>query len=151
MRLLKMLFVVSMVFSLVSSVAVAGDFDWIRDFNSKAEKDLSEFKARLAARFNIGDMQIKTVLSNVEKPADAFMLLRLGEMSNQPVDHVIEKYKAEKGKGWGVLAKSLGIKPGSKDFHALKRGQDLYDDNGGKKRKAKGKGKQSKKGKKAFK
>ena len=144
MKLLKMLFVVSMVLLLVSSVAVAGDFDWIRDFNIKAETDLSEFKARLAARFNIGDMQIKTVFSNIEKPADAYMVLRFGEMSKQPTEYVIEKYKSGKGKGWGALAKGLGIKPGSKEFHALKCGHDIYDDNDRDNGKAKGKGKNRK-------
>ena len=141
MKLLKMLFGVSMVLLLVSSMAVAGDFDWTRDVNIKAETNLSEFRARLATRFNIGDTQIKTVLSNVEKPADAYMVLRLGEMSKQPTENVIKKYKSGKGKGWGALAKSLGIKPGSKGFHDLKRGHDLYDDNDRDKGKAKGKGK----------
>ena len=70
------------------------------------------------------------MLSNVEKPADAYMALRLGEMSRQPTDYVIAKYKSSKGKGWGALAKSLGIKPGSREFHALKRGHDLYDTRG---------------------
>jgi len=143
MKPLKILFVILLELLLVSSVAYAGDFDWIKDFNIKAEADPSGFRARLEARFQVGDIEIRTVLGNVEKPADAYMLLRIGEMSNQPIVHVIEKYKAEKGKGWGVLAKSLGIKPGSKDFHALKQGQDLYDDkNRGKdKVKSKGKGK----------
>ena len=141
MKLLKILFGVSMVLLLVSSMAVAGDFDWTRDVNIKAETNLSEFRTRLATRFNIGDTQIKTVLSNVEKPADAYMVLRLGEMSKQPTENVIKKYKSGKGKGWGALAKSLGIKPGSKEFHALKRGHDLYDDNDRDKGKAKGKGK----------
>lgn len=141
MKLLKILFVILMELLLVSSVASAGDFDWIRDFSIQAEADPSGFRARLGARFQVGDIEIKTVLGNVEKPADAYMLLRLGEMSNQPIDHVIEKYKAEKGKGWGVLAKSLGIKPGSRDFHALKQGQDLYDDKNRGKSKVKGKGK----------
>ena len=141
MKLLKILFGVSMVLLLVSSMAVAGDFDWTRDVNIKAETNLSEFRTRLATRFNIGDTQIKTVLSNVEKPADAYMVLRLGEMSKQPTENVIKKYKSGKGKGWGALAKSLGIKPGSKGFHDLKRGHDLYDDNDRDKGKAKGKGK----------
>lgn len=143
MKLLKMLYVVSMALLLVSSAAVADDFDWIRDFNIKAEADSSGFRARLATRFKIGDTQIKAVLNNVKKPADAYMVLRLGEMSKQPTEYVIGKYKSGKGKGWGVLAKSLGIKPGSKEFHALKRGQDLYrnDNNRGKgKAKSKGKG-----------
>ncbi len=139
MKLQKMLFMVSVVFLLVSSAAVvaAGDFDWIKDFNIRAETDPSGFRAKLTARFNIGDIQITAVLSNVERPADAYMVLRLGEMSAKPTDYVIEKYKSGKGKGWGALAQSLGIKPGSKEFHALKRGSDFYDD----KDKGKGKGK----------
>ena len=141
MKVLKMLFVVSMAFLLFSSAVVAGDFDWIRDFNIKAEADPSGFRARLSTRFKIGDTQIKIVLNSVEKFADAYMVLRLGEMSKQPTENVIEKYKAGKGKGWGALAKSLGIKPGSKEFHALKRGHDLYDEKPTVKSKDKGKGK----------
>jgi hypothetical protein len=141
MKVLKMLFVVSMALLLFSSAVVAGDFDWIRDFNIKAEADPSGFRASLATRFKIGDAQIEIVLNNVEKPADAYIVLRLGEMSKQPTENVIEKYKSGKGKGWGALAKSLGIKPGSKEFHALKRGHDLYDEKPKVKSKDKGKGK----------
>lgn len=129
----------------VSSIGFAGDYDWMRDFNIRAEADPSGLRARLEARFQVGDVEIKAVLDNVDKPADAYMLLRLGEMSNQPVDRVIEKYKNRKGSGWGNLAKSLGIKPGSKDFHALKQGQDLYDDSKQSKNKGKSKGKGKKK------
>jgi hypothetical protein len=141
MKLVKILFVILMELLLFSSVASARDFDWIRDFNIQAEADPSGFRARLGARFQLGDIEIRTVLGNVEKPADAYMVLRLGEMSSRPIDYVMKKYKAGNGKGWGVLAKSLGIKPGSKDFHALKQGQDLYDNKGRGKGKAKGKGK----------
>lgn len=144
MKPLKMLFVILLKLLLVSSVASAGDFDWIKDFNIKAEVDPSGFRARLEARFQVGDMEIRTVLGNAKNPADAYMLLRLGEMSNRPIDYVIEKYKAKKGKGWGVLAKSLGIKPGSKDFHALKQVQDLYVDKDRGKAKVKSKGKRRK-------
>jgi len=149
MKLQKMLFMVSVVFLLLSSsaIVVAGDFDWIKDFNIRAEADPSGFRARLATRFNIGDSQITAVLSNVERPADAYMVLRLGEMSAKPTDYVIKKYKSGKGKGWGVLAQSLGIKPGSKEFHALKRGSDLYDDNDKGKAKDKSRGKGKSKGK----
>ncbi len=129
--------------ALLSSGVAAGDFGWVKDFNVRAEADMSGFRARLAARFKIGDVQINTVLSHVEKPADAYMVLRLGEMSKQTTDHVIKEYKSHKGKGWGELAKSLGIKPGSKEFHALKQSSDLYDDRS----KGKDKGKEKGKGK----
>ena len=141
----NILFIISVVFLLFSSSAVvaASDFDWINDFNIRAEADPSGFRARLATRFNIGNTQITAVLSNVERPADAYMVFRLGEMSAKPTDYVIEKYKSGKSKGWGALAQSLGIKPGSKEFHDLKRGSDLYYDNdkGKGKSKSKGKGK----------
>lgn len=131
-------------FFLFSSIVFAGDFDWMNNFNIKAEADLSGFSARLETRFQLGDVAIKAVLGCVDKPSDAYMLLQLGEISGQPIDFVIEKYKAKKGEGWGALAKSLGIKPGSKAFHALKQGHALYDDGnkskGNVKNKGKGKG-----------
>ena len=121
------------------SGAVAADFDWMKDLTVRAEADPSGFRASLAARFKIGDAQVTAVLSSAEKPADAYMILRLGEMSGQPVARVIETYRTGKGQGWGALAKSLGIKPGSSAFHALKRGHDLGEGSAGK-----GKGKEKK-------
>jgi len=148
MKFAKLVVSVAVILLLVSSLAVAGDFDWIRDFNIQAQADPSGFKAKLASRFQIGDARIDTVISNVAKPSDAYMVLRLGEMSNHPPEFVVTKYKAKKEKSWGALAKSLGIKPGSAEFHALKRGQALYGDDMGKgagkgsgKGKGKGKGK----------
>jgi len=132
----KGFFVLSLILLLVSSGAAAGDFDWVKDFNIRVQADPTGFRARIAARFQIGDAQITAVLGNVSTPADAYIVWRLGEMSRHPTDYVLGEYKASKGKGWGVIAKNLGIKPGSEEFHALKRGQDLYSNNEGK---AKGK------------
>jgi hypothetical protein len=144
MKTLRIVLTVVLVSLLAAPLAIAGDFDWIRDFNVQAQADPSGFRAKLATRFQIGDARIDAVIGNVSKPADAYMVLRLGEMSHHPPEYVLSKYKAEKKKGWGALAKSLGIKPGSAEFHALKRGQDLYgpgDGKGGGKGKGKGKDK----------
>ena len=64
-------------------------------------------------------------------------------MSSRSTDYVLSKYRVKKSKGWGALAKSLGIKPGSREFHALKQGSDLYaqDHNRYKHKKGKSKGK----------
>ena len=125
MKLFKIFLIFLIAFFAVSSAAIASDFDWTRNLNFQAQADPSGFKARLATRFKIGDLQVDAVLSNVDNPADAYLVLRLGEMSGRPTDYVVEKYRNNKGKGWGALAKSLGIKPGSEEFHALKQGQDL--------------------------
>ena len=134
---------VVLVVSLTAAVAAAGDFDWTRDLNVRAEADSDGFRAQLSTRFNIGNAQVQVVLGNVDSPADAYMVFRLGEMSSKPVEYVLEHYKKEKNKGWGVLAKSLGIKPGSKEFQSLKEGSDIYGNTYASKgiRKNKGKGK----------
>jgi hypothetical protein len=143
MKLRKMFFMFVLVFLLVAPAAVAGagDFDWTGNLNIRAEADLSGFRGRLATRFKVGAVEIDAVLRNAESPADAYLILRLGELSARSTDYVIDQYRREKSRGWGALAKSLGIKPGSREFHALKRGDDLYADNGDGQQNGKGKGK----------
>lgn len=131
--------------------ANAGDFDWLNNLNIKAEADASSFQVTLATRFRIGNAEVEAVISNADRPSDAYMILRLGELSNRPVEEVIKVYQADRDKGWGVMAKNLGIKPGSREFHALKRGHDLDDAGSGQgqadeKSKGKGKSKNKKKG-----
>lgn len=139
MKVLRMVVMGFMLVFFASSV-VAGDFDWMSDFNAQASLDPFGFRARLAARFNIGDAQISAVMSNIRDPAGVYMAFRLGEMSHQPVERVVDVYNKNRGKGWGVIAKNLGIKPGSPEFHALKQSDDLYMHKG-KGKGGKGKGK----------
>jgi len=131
----------------ITEQAKAGDFEWLDNLNIEASADRSGFRARLATRFNIGDAQVSAVINRVDSPSDAYMVLRLGELSHRPVDDVVSVYRSNKHKGWGRLAKDLGIKPGSKEFHALKKGHDLAGIGKGKsskKSKNKGKGKKNK-------
>jgi len=129
MKLFRIVSISLLTLLLVSSAAFAGDFGWTKDYNIQAQADPSGIRARLATRFNIGAAKVTAVLSNFDTPADAYIALRLGEMSGRSIDDVIGKYKQNKGQGWGALAKSLGIKPGSEEFHALKQDHDLYGGN----------------------
>jgi hypothetical protein len=96
-----------------SPAAFAGDFGWVQDVNIRARADRSDFQARLEARFKIGDMAVKTVLGNVDQPADAYIVCRLGEMSHQPLDRVMEAYRAEKGRGCRHRAPCIAASAGS--------------------------------------
>jgi hypothetical protein len=58
----------------------------------------------------------------IREPADAFMVFQLGHMTGYSPERVMGVYESHRGKGWGVIAKQLGIRPGSPEFHALKRG-----------------------------
>jgi len=90
MKLSKINLGVLIVLLAFASVSVAGDFDWMKDFSIKAEADPSGFKAKLSTRFNVGGVKINTVLSSVDNSVDAYMVLRLGEMSDQPTEDVIK-------------------------------------------------------------
>lgn len=108
-----------------SAQSYARDFDWLRNLSIEAQADPSGFVARLSTRFHIGGAQVQAVIDNIGSQADAYMVLRLAEMSHRPVSVVSEQYRRYRRHGWGVIARHLGIKPGSRAFHALKVGRDL--------------------------
>ena len=133
MRIFRILAGVLLVSVASISSSSASDFDWVDSLNVMAKADSSGFSVRLATRFHIGDAQIQTVIGNVGSPSDAYMVLRLGELSHRPINEVITVYHSQPKNAWGAMAKALGIKPGSREFHALKRGHDMDDghDRGG--------------------
>jgi len=153
-KITKALTIIFLVQCFFLSTAIAGDFGWIKNLNIKAETDLSSYRLQLATRFRIGDAEVRAVIGNVDRPSDAYMVLRMGEMTHRPVKKVLQIYHQHKKRGWGAMAKQMGIKPGSKSFHALKRGHDLHHDGGHDrgdhmmKGNGKGKGKDKKKGNK---
>ncbi|GAB4089713.1 hypothetical protein [Hydrogenophaga soli] len=106
------------------ALAATGGLDgFLSNLNVQARADRDGFSARISAQFGVPDAQVRVVMSSVPTPADAYMVFQLGQMTHQPHDRVLGTYKANKGKGWGVVAKEMGIKPGSPEFHALKRGE----------------------------
>ena len=153
--------------SLIPANVFGGDFKWFNSMNAEAESDLRKFGKVLQERFGITREKVEQILNQTETPSDAYMSLKLGEISKKPVGEVLDRYQNDKKKGWGALAKSLGIKPGSKEFHQLKAGHDLNadkeygfgnaddddeidsdeEDNGKGKGRGKGKGKKMKKNK----
>lgn len=55
-------------------------------------------------------------------PADVYMLAECAYRSGTSYDEALRIYERHHGEGWGAMAKRMGIKPGSADFHALKQG-----------------------------
>lgn len=95
---------------------------FLSNLNVQAKTDLHSFSVRVAAQFGVPGVQVDAVIRSVNSPADAFMIFQLGQMANRPPEEVMRTYQASKGRGWGVIAQRLGIRPGSPEFHALKRG-----------------------------
>jgi hypothetical protein len=139
-------FALSLLFCSTLALAGGGLDEFLRNLNIRAEADPDGFSATLSTQFHISGVQVKAVLSTVDHPADAFMVFQIGEFCGRPSDDVLRVYRGNRGKGWGVIAKELGIKPGSPEFHALKNG-DLYFGADADSEKGKGNGKERGKGK----
>ncbi len=91
------------------------------NLNVEAKADLDNFKADLSISYEISQTKIEFLFDVVQmEPVDVFMTLELSTLSNRPVEEVVEIYKVNRDKGWGYIAKELGIKLGSEDFKSLK-------------------------------
>jgi hypothetical protein len=113
---------------LYSSSTIAGGRgldEFLHNLNVQAQANREGFSATLSSQFHVSGTEVEVVLGSVHDPADAFMVLQLGQMSRQPTAAVLSVYQNHAERGWGAIAQELGIKPGSAEFHALKRG-DLH-------------------------
>lgn len=87
--------------------------------NKDANSDLKTFKAELSAKNGLTISVIDSYLK-IMQPAEVWLATKIAEIIKKPVDTVVSSYKVNKDKGWGEIAKDLGIKPGSAEFHELK-------------------------------
>lgn len=105
----------------------------LNDINIKAKTDLKIFKKDLAVEFNIGEPKIDKMIVDLKiSPADVYMVLQVASLTKKEPDMVLNSFTANKDKGWGVIAKEMGIKPGSPEFHELKGKAKNKKDKGGK-------------------
>lgn len=148
---MKRIVLAALALLMFSTLSFAGGLDnFIGSLNVQARSDMSDFSLRLSSQFGIPQAQVYAVINSVREPADAFIVLQLGQWAQLPPERVLRTYESQRKQGWGAMAKSLGIKPGSARFHALKQGNltfsgkpqhGHYDDHGKSKGKDKNKGK----------
>lgn len=53
---------------------------------------------------------------------DIYYACAIAHLLRIPCLNVVNEYERDRGQGWGAIAKRMGIKPGSSEFHALKNG-----------------------------
>ena len=87
--------------------------------NEKALTNLSTFKANISREYSIAAPKVDGFLK-IMKPAELLLAFRISKITLKPIETVVKSYEVNKTKGWGVIAKEMGIKPGSPEFHALK-------------------------------
>jgi len=55
-------------------------------------------------------------------PGDVYMACSIASIIGRPCRYVVDQFERDRGQGWGNIAKRMGIKPGSPEFHRLKNG-----------------------------
>jgi len=110
-------------FSLSASTG-DNDFDLtLSSINVEAQQSLPSFYSSMSLNFGVRSEEIDGLLYRHRlSPADAYLVIRLSVLIGKPIDYVIVRYHKHHKKGWGYIAKKLGIKPGSAEFHRLKEG-----------------------------
>ena len=130
---MRKLFALSVSLGLLAGIAHAalpvppaktGDRSFDRTLQSiaaEANANPTDFWSMLSRMHGIPepDIQAARQATGLE-PQDMYMVTSIAHLTNRPVGVVAEQCKANRGKGWGVMAQEMGIKPGSPEFHRLK-------------------------------
>lgn len=93
---------------------------FLKSVNDEAKKDIGAFTTKVTNTFGIVKSDVDKLLKDM-MPGDVYMAAQVASTINKPITDVSVAYNNNKGKGWGAIAKEMGIKPGSPEFHKLKQ------------------------------
>ncbi len=94
----------------------------LSNLNVEAGVQVDPFVSELSISYAIPKVQIEDLVYKMRMPfGDVFVSVWLASSMKKPLSVVVKEYDVNKDKGWGVMAKNLGIKPGSDAFHSLKK------------------------------
>lgn len=94
----------------------------LNQIGASAKLDLPGFSAEVSLQWGLPRAEVQAVIAQGFQPAEVYLIAALAKISGKAPAVVIDVYKKNRSKGWGFVARELGIKPGSKEFKALKDG-----------------------------
>lgn len=103
----------------------------LTDIHNKAIKDISGFTSNVVSTFSLVNSKVEDALK-ILAPGDVFMAAQMAISIKKPFEEVVKTYSANRSKGWGAMAKEMGIKPGSPEFHAMKKSLQSKGNSGNK-------------------
>jgi hypothetical protein len=95
---------------------------WLSDINRYGGRYRDPFVDELVRYHGAPRDLVVELLGRRWAPGDIYFACALAKLAGHPCRHVVDLWERDHGKGWGAIAKQLGIKPGSAEFHRLKRG-----------------------------
>jgi len=96
---------------------------WLNDINAYGNRYQAPFVDEMVRYYGAPrDLVTDLLVRQHWAPGDVYYACALAQVAGQPCRYVVNEWEAGHGQGWGVLAQRMGIKPGSPEFHRLKRG-----------------------------
>jgi hypothetical protein len=96
---------------------------WLGDMNNYGYRYREPFIDEMARYHGAPRDLVSDLLINRRwAPGDVYMACSIASIIGRPCRYVVEQYERDHGQGWGAIAKRMGIKPGSAEFHRLKQG-----------------------------
>lgn len=131
MRNLMLIFALVFIGAVLSMGVFAEDYSFgtgnaeieasLNEFNLTAKADLGAFSAEMSLDFGIPEAEVRAYVEYREfEPAEVYLALEIADIVVVEPALVFDKWEEDQTGGWGVVARDLGIKPGSPEFHELK-------------------------------
>lgn len=102
---------------------------WLGDMNRYAGRYRDPFIDELVRYHGAPrDLVVDLLIHRHWAPGDVYFACALARLAGQPCRYVVDLWERDHAQGWGAVARRLGIKPGSAEFHRLKQGMvPTYD------------------------
>ena len=101
-----------------------GDAGWdsaVSKLNDAAQGESPQFAPKMDRRYGFPESTAEGLIDKHGLTfGDACIAMKLAVLSNHSLDQVMGAYEFHRERGWGAVAQSLGIAPGSREFHELK-------------------------------
>lgn len=95
----------------------------LADINAYGRRYPDAFADELARYHGAPRDYVATLLADPAwTPGDVYFACALAQSIGRACRHVADEWQSNPGEGWGAMARTLGVKPGSAEFKALKDG-----------------------------
>ncbi|GAA5070062.1 hypothetical protein [Lysobacter panacisoli] len=96
---------------------------WLSDVNRYGGRYRDPFVDEMVRYYGAPrDLVSDLLVDRQWAPGDVYFACALASIIGRPCRYVVDVWERDHAQGWGAVAKNLGIKPGSPEFHRLKKG-----------------------------
>ena len=96
---------------------------WLTDMNRYGARYRDPFVDEMVRYYGAPRDLVNELLGERRwAPGDVYFACSIASALGRPCRYVADMWERDHALGWGEVAKNLGIKPGSREFHRLKKG-----------------------------